>query len=86
MTLPEPEHWRLHKVVEAMTVAKAPEERQLKEFWAALREADLPRKMHSVVRCILCTKLPLAERMPRMSMADGWGWGLDVALPIMQTP
>ena len=39
-------------------------------MWKALREAGLPRKVHSVVRSILWKKLPLADRMHRMQMAD----------------
>ena len=69
-SLPEVEHWKLSKVATAMAVARAPDVRQPEAVWKALREAVLPRKVHSVVRSILWKKLPLADRMHCMQMTD----------------
>ena len=68
--LPELDTWKLSRVSAALAGARAPEGRQPETVWKALREAGLPRKVHSVVHSILWKKLPLADRMHRMQMAD----------------
>jgi len=68
--LPPPDQWKLSKVMQVLAEARAPEARQPEEVWKALAEAELPRKVHSVVRSILWKKLPLGERMHRMQMAE----------------
>ena len=68
--LPPTDQWKVSRVIAALAEARAPEARQSEEVWKALAEAELPRKVHSVVRSILWKKLPLGERMHRMQMAE----------------